>query len=84
MKRCHHCGGQFGLVRHRHFGLNFCTARCLEIWKLAQFDKARQHRFLEWLLPSAASLPALPASTPARNYTRGGFNRVVPTSSQMR
>ena len=51
MKRCHNCGGRFGLVRHRHYTLHFCTARCLEVWKRVQSDKARQHRFLQWLLP---------------------------------
>jgi hypothetical protein len=54
----------------------FCTARCLEIWKRVQSDKARQYRFLEWLNPGAASLPARPASIPARNDTRGVLNRV--------
>jgi hypothetical protein len=64
MKSCHHCGGRFGLVRHRHYTLQFCTARCLEIWKRVQSDKARQHRFLEWLLPGVASLAALPTPWP--------------------
>jgi hypothetical protein len=83
MKRCHHCGGRFGLMRYRHHTLQFCTARCLEIWKRVQFDKARQYQFLEWLLPGAASLPALPA--PLSGMERGeGLNRVPPTSSRMR
>jgi hypothetical protein len=62
VKRCHHCGGRFGLIRHRHFTLQFCTARCLEIWKRGRSDRARQYRFLEWLL--------------ARNEARGVLNRI--------
>jgi hypothetical protein len=76
MKRCHHCGGRFGLVRHRHYTSQFCTARCLEIWKRVQSDKARQARFLEWLLPGTASLTARPASIPARNDAWGGLHQV--------
>jgi hypothetical protein len=78
MKRCHHCGGRFGLLRHRHYTLHFCTARCLEIWKRIQSDKVRQDLFLEWLLPAAASLPA------AGMKRWGGVNRLSPTSSRMR
>jgi hypothetical protein len=69
MKGCHHCGGRFGLTRHRHYTLQFCSARCLEIWKRVQSDKARQYQFLEWLLPGAASFPALPA--PVAGMKRG-------------
>src|SRR5215472_14665714 len=54
----------------------FCTARCLEIWKCVQSDKARQARFLEWLLPGTASLTARPASIPARNDAWGGLHQV--------
>lgn len=56
MKRCHLCGGRFGLVRYRHYTLRFCTEKCLEAWQRAQVDKARQQRFQEWLLqPNDAS-----------------------------
>jgi hypothetical protein len=81
MKRCHHCGGKFGLVRHRHYTLQFCTARCLEIWTRVQSNKVRQERFLEWLLPGTPSLTARPASIPARN---GAWGEVNQTSSRMR
>jgi hypothetical protein len=84
MKRCHHCGGRFGLVRHRHYTLQFCTARCLEIWKRVQSERARQYQFLEWLLSGAASLPALPTPMPATNEVRVDSIGVSPTSSQMR
>ena len=30
MKRCHYCGGPFGLIRHRHFWKRFCRKRCKE------------------------------------------------------
>jgi hypothetical protein len=30
MKRCHQCGGKFGLVRHHHLRHPFCSLRCLE------------------------------------------------------
>ena len=26
--RCANCGGKFGLVCHRHWGLRFCRKRC--------------------------------------------------------
>jgi hypothetical protein len=76
MKRCHHCGRRFGLVRYRHYTSQFCTARCLEIWRRVQSDKARQHQFLEWLLPGNGSLTARPASVPARNEASGGPHHV--------
>jgi hypothetical protein len=28
--RCSFCGGQFGLIRHRHFTMQFCKATCKE------------------------------------------------------
>jgi hypothetical protein len=49
MKRCHYCGGRFGLIRHRHYTLRFCAEKCLEGWKRDQLDKARRERFLQWL-----------------------------------
>jgi hypothetical protein len=76
MKRCHHCGRRFGLVRHRHYTLQFCTARCLEIWKRVQSDKSRRYRFLEWLLPGTASLTGRSASIPDRNEASGGLHQV--------
>lgn len=27
-QRCSFCGGRFGLIRHRHFNKQFCTALC--------------------------------------------------------
>ena len=32
-KRCHQCGGQFGLVRHYYLRQPFCSRRCLENFK---------------------------------------------------
>ena len=31
MKRCSQCGGQFGLIRHRWFGVQYCKRRCYDI-----------------------------------------------------
>jgi len=30
MKRCHQCGGKFGLVRHYYLRHQFCSRRCVE------------------------------------------------------
>jgi hypothetical protein len=54
MKRCQKCGRRFSLVRYRYDTLRFCTERCLEAWKRAQIDKARQQRFLQWLSTARA------------------------------
>jgi hypothetical protein len=64
MKRCNHCGGRFGLVRHRHYTLRFCSENCLEAWKRNQRERAQQQRFLEWLNrpDDAAPVPAGPRS----------------------
>jgi hypothetical protein len=32
-KRCHQCGGQFGLMRHYYLRQPFCSRRCLESFK---------------------------------------------------
>jgi hypothetical protein len=40
MKRCAHCGGKFGLVRQRWFNLQFCSRRCLDLYR----DKLQQDR----------------------------------------
>jgi hypothetical protein len=31
-QRCAHCGGRFGLIRHRWYGHHFCRARCREAY----------------------------------------------------
>ncbi len=40
--RCANCGGRFGLVSHRHFGLRFCRKACKDdfVTKAAK-DRAR-------------------------------------------
>jgi hypothetical protein len=40
MKRCDHCGGRFGLVRHRNYTFCFCSENCLEAWQRCQREKA--------------------------------------------
>jgi hypothetical protein len=52
--RCAHCGGKFGLIRHRWFRNQFCSKRCQEkfLAKLVQ-DRDRVQRWLDFLKPSA-------------------------------
>jgi hypothetical protein len=33
LKRCHQCGGKFGLVRYYYLRHPFCSRRCLERYK---------------------------------------------------
>ena len=30
MKRCHHCGGKFGLVRRSYALKQFCSSKCVD------------------------------------------------------
>jgi hypothetical protein len=61
MKRCDNCGGRFGLIRHRHYTLRFCEEKCLEAWKRARLERARQQRFHEWLRQPEVSLLSVSA-----------------------
>lgn len=49
MKRCHHCLGKFGLIRHRWGFKHFCSRACKNrhLYELAL--KLAQHRYLAWL-----------------------------------
>jgi hypothetical protein len=31
MNKCDHCGGKFGLIRHRWWGQRFCSIRCYDV-----------------------------------------------------
>jgi hypothetical protein len=52
MKRCVHCGGKFGLIRHRWYSRQFCSARCREKF-LDQLFKDR-HKIRRSLLKRAS------------------------------
>jgi hypothetical protein len=48
--RCAECGGKFGLICHRHWGLRFCRKACKDVFveKLAR-DKERMRTWLGFL-----------------------------------
>jgi hypothetical protein len=50
MKNCAHCGGKFGLTRHRWFYYQFCKKSCLEdfLAKLAR-EKDRLRKWIGFL-----------------------------------
>jgi hypothetical protein len=50
MKRCHHCRGPFGLVRYRHFTLQFCKRRCFVTWMRSRREKVLTNTVFDWLL----------------------------------
>lgn len=57
MKACETCGGKFGLVRHYHYRHQFCSERCLNMFRhrLKQAQQAvRVLQFLQWLRPPIA------------------------------
>jgi hypothetical protein len=45
-KRCHHCNGRFGLIRHRFALKHFCSKRCLDGYKTR--TERRILRIKEW------------------------------------
>jgi hypothetical protein len=56
-KRCANCGGKFGLVCHRHWGLRFCRKACKDkfLAKLATDHAAMRKWF--GLEPTNTSAP---------------------------
>jgi|EndMetStandDraft_5_1072996.scaffolds.fasta_scaffold684443_1 hypothetical protein len=44
MKRCHLCGGKFGLVRHHYVRHSFCSRRCVERFSRAMAEEIRRHK----------------------------------------
>ncbi len=49
MKRCHECGGRFGLVIYRHFSRRFCRKACKERYMLRMRQPRREARSDGWL-----------------------------------
>ena len=45
-KRCYHCNGRFGLIRHRFALKHFCSKRCLDGYKTTTERKIS--RIKEW------------------------------------
>jgi hypothetical protein len=54
-KRCSHCGGKFGLICYRHWGLRFCRKACKDnfIAKAAK-DYARLRKWFGFASPRAS------------------------------
>ena len=44
MKRCHQCGGKFGLVRHHYLHHPFCSRRCLERFRRPVVEEVLRHK----------------------------------------
>jgi hypothetical protein len=63
MQRCHVCNRQFGLVRHRWWGYQFCEKKCLNDFRAQRYQQIG--RMTEWLRPrrgsgrEASRLPSL-------------------------
>jgi len=49
-QRCHTCKGRFGLVRHYHFRLQFCSKKCKEAhMRTLALDLGRIKTWQAWL-----------------------------------
>jgi len=49
-QRCHTCKGRFGLVRHYHFRLQFCSIKCKKAYMRALApDLGRIKAWQAWL-----------------------------------
>jgi len=44
MKRCHQCGGKFGLVRHHYLRHPFCSRRCVERFRRPVAEEILRHK----------------------------------------
>jgi len=68
MKSCAWCGStKFGLIRHRHFTLQFCRSACKNAYLDSQFEKARRaRRWLTWLDREPAKRPQSRTHPPRR------------------
>ena len=44
MKRCHQCGGKFGLVRHHYLRHPFCSRRCVERFRRPVAEEVLRHK----------------------------------------
>jgi hypothetical protein len=49
MKRCTHCLGKFGLVRHYWGFKQFCSKHCLNRHRYEVAQELARARFLAWL-----------------------------------
>ncbi len=50
MKRCHQCGGKFGLVRYNFLRQAFCSRRCMDRYKkLLEAEVLRRKTLSGWL-----------------------------------
>ena len=51
--RCHQCGDNFGLIRHKLLTfsgyVHFCSKKCLNAYKSETRKKVAKQRFLAWL-----------------------------------
>jgi hypothetical protein len=52
MKRCSQCGSRFGLVKHYHYRLAFCSGRCKRLYLAEAVLRARRAVFFRWLFLS--------------------------------
>jgi hypothetical protein len=65
MERCQTCNRQFGLVRHRWWGYQFCTKKCLNDFLVKRTQEIE--RLKGWL--------GIPDREPSRLPVMSGLNR---------
>jgi hypothetical protein len=65
MERCQTCNRQFGLVRHRWWGYQFCTKKCLNDFLVKRIQEIE--RLKGWL--------GIPDREPSRLPVMSGLNR---------
>ena len=46
LKRCHQCGGKFGLVRYYYLRHPFCSRRCVERFKIPLEEELWRRKML--------------------------------------
>ena len=44
MKRCHQCGGKFGLIRHHYLRHPFCSRPCVERFHTLKAEEILDHK----------------------------------------
>ena len=49
MKRCHECGGKFGLARLYCWGKEFCSRPCKQAYENRKFEEVKRRRLVTWL-----------------------------------
>src|SRR5215472_1491582 len=78
MKRCHHCGGRFGLVRHRHYTLSSALRAVLKSGSAFNPTRPGKPGFWNGYSPALRhSRPVPPRSRPGMTHGEGSIRYIV-------